>query len=70
MAVSFEARHEGLCPNGDDIERGETVVHDDDGVVWHTACLRTTRSRAVNPPARYATACPECWLIGPCEHRV
>lgn len=69
MAASFDARYESTCPAGDEIETGETVVYDEDDHLWHTSCLREHEATQTRLDQVLADPCPECWLVGPCEHR-
>lgn len=64
--ASFEARYDGVCPAGDDIEPGDTVIHDTDDLLWHTACLREDEKNRV--PVATGSVCQQCWLVEPCEH--
>ena len=68
MAVTFEARYEGTCPAGDDIEVGESVKYDDDDHLWHVGCLAIDQDTRRRHEAMVADVCTECWLVKPCEH--
>jgi len=66
--MAFEARYEGTCPAGDDIEPGDNVRYDLDDLLWHVTCFQTDQASRRQDAERPSTVCTTCWLVEPCEH--